>query len=501
MHRVLMNCWFSAAVLASLLATSSAVAAIPAAQRRQIEALEPLVVKAGRLFLDKKYKESGNVVREIQTKLDDLATSGDKEVLAELTKIHRRLEKAHTLLELEGISLPPLKKLPADAAERVEVKPLTGKETVSFTNEIAPVLDEQCAKCHGRERRAGAHLNLATFSGLWKGGDNGPPIPPGKPADSLLFQKLTGKADGEAMPLQGPALADAVLKKIEKWIAEGALFDGTDPDQDLGHLADVRKAQKTTHNELSNNRLQLATRNWTAYTAGAKNDRAETSNFLLLGDVGLDNLQKYGKLADWLVAKVGDVFGATSTQTFVKGRITLYVFQQRADCAAFAKKLDNRDLPEQSPGYWRYTVLEAYAAIVAPQNTEYTMEALLVQEAAAVYLTSLGKMPPWFAEGSARAAAAKLKADDARVADWDQQLPKIVASLNRPDDFATGKLSEETAAIASYGFAKHLMKDTKRYLDLLEAVRQGKDFQPAFSATYGGSLLQIAKDWVNETGK
>ena len=211
MQRALMNRWFSAAVLASVLATSAATAAIPAAQRRQIEALEPLVVKAGRLFLDKKYKESGNVVREIQTKLDDLAASGDKDVLAELAKIQRRLEKAHALLELEGISLPPLKKLPADTAERVEIKTPTGKETVSFTNDIAPVLDEQCAKCHGRERRAGAHLNLATFSGLWKGGDNGPPIQPGKRADSLLFQKLTGKAEGEAMPLQGPTLADAVL--------------------------------------------------------------------------------------------------------------------------------------------------------------------------------------------------------------------------------------------------------------------------------------------------
>lgn len=496
-----MKLWISAAVLAGWLVTSPAAAAIPAAQRRQIEALEPLVVKAGRLFLDKRYKESGNVVREIQTKLDDLAASGDKEVLAELAKIQRRLEKAHTLLELEGISLPPLKKLPTDTVERVEVKPPAGKEAVSFTNDIAPVLDEHCAKCHGRERRAGAHLNLATFSGLWKGGDNGPPIQPGKPANSLLFQKLTGKADGETMPLQGPALADALLKKIEKWIEEGAPFDGPDQDQDLSHLADVKKAQKTSHNELSNERMQLAAKNWAACTAGGKNDRSETRNFLLLGDVGLDSLQKYGQLADWLVAKIGDVFGTAGAQTFVKGRITLYVFQQRADCAAFAKKLDNRELSEQTPGYWRYTVLDAYAAIVAPQSNEYTLDALLIQEAAAIYLASLGKTPAWFAEGSARAAAAKLKADDARVADWDQKLPKIVASLKRPDDFATGRLSEDNGAIASYGFAKHLMKDTKRYLDLLESVRQGKDFPSAFSAAYGGSLLQIAKDWVNESGK
>ena len=268
MQRVRMKRWCSAVLLASLLGTASATAAMPAAQRRQIEALEPLVLKAGRYFKDKKYEESANVVRELQTKVDELAASGDKEVLAELAKTQRRLEKAHALLELEGISLPPLKKLPVDAAERVEIKTPAGKEKISFTDDIAPVLDEQCAKCHGRERRAGAHLNLATFSGLWRGGDNGPTIQPGKPADSLLYQKLTGKAEGEAMPLQSPPLTDTVLKKVETWIEEGAPFDGGDPDQQLSHLADVRKAKRTSHNELSNDRMQLATKNWAEHLGG-----------------------------------------------------------------------------------------------------------------------------------------------------------------------------------------------------------------------------------------
>ena len=303
------------------------------------------------------------------------------------------------------------------------------------------------------------------------------------------------------MPLQGTPLADTVLKKIEKWITEGAAFDGADPDQELSNLADVRKAQKMSHTELSTDRLALAAKNWAACAAEGKSARAEKPNFLLLGDVGQDNLRKYGELGDWLVAKTGDLFGVAGSRSLVKGRMTLYVFQQRADLVAFAKKLDDRDLPNSAYGYWRYNVVDAYAAILVPQSDEYTLDALLVQEAAAVYVASLGKIPPWFAEGSARVAAAKLKADDARVVAWDQQLPKVIASMTRPDDFATGRLAEEPAAIASYGFVKHLMKDTKHYLDLLEAARQGKDFQSAFSANCGGTLLQVAKDWFNQAGK
>jgi hypothetical protein len=502
MRYVLNQRWFLSTWLVGMLVCASLTAAMPAAQRRQIEELDKAVTRASRLFADKKYGESGTVVRGILAKLDELASSGDKEVLVEVAKVHKRLQKAHALLELEGIPLPELKRLPAEAYERPAIRAPTGKETVSFTVDLVPVLDEHCAKCHGRERRAGAQLKLDTFSGLWAGGDNGPPIQPGKSADSLLVQKLRGKAEGEAMPLQQPALPDAVIAKFEKWIDEGAAFDGADPEQGFGQLAEIRQAQKKSHQELAHDRLQRALKNWAAGTAGGAHDRAETPwNFLLLGPLGSDTLREQGKTAEWLTAKIGDVFGATSVQPLVKGRITLYCFPQHADYAAFVKKLEGRDAPAASDGHWRFTVLDAYATLVVPPDAKSTAEALLIQRIAAVYIASLGQVPGWFAEGSARVAVARLRAADARVADWDQRLPEILKSLQRPDDFATGRLPEEAADIASYAFVKFLMKDAKKYLGLLEAVRQGKDFPSTFSATYGGSLVQVAKDWLNAAGK
>jgi hypothetical protein len=474
--------------------------AITPLQRRQIEALDTAVNRAGRLFQEKKYREAGNVLRDNLPKFEELAASTDKDVLAELVKVQKRLAKAHALLELEGIVLPPLRRLPAEA-ERIEVKTPTGKETVSFANDVAPVLDEHCAPCHGRERRCGAQLNLATFAGLWRGGDSGPPIQPGKSKESLLIRKLKGSADGETMPLQQPPLAESSIAKLQTWIDEGAAFDGGDPDQELSQFAELRKVQKQSHHELRNDRLQRAHKNWGVGTGGGSPRQAETRNFLLLGTGLGDALQKQGDTAEWLTAKVGDVFNAPSVQPLVKGCVTLYCFADHAEYADFIQKLEHRKVSDRSVGSWRYTVLDASAALVLPAEDEYSAAALLAQHIASVYVASLGKVPGWFAEGAGRVAAARLKPDDPRVADWDQQLPGVLAKLKRPDDFITGRLPDEPAAVASYGFVKFLMKDTKSFLNLLDAVRQGKDFSAAFSTNYRGSLLQVAKDWVNNAGK
>src|SRR5262245_12572176 len=66
-----------------------------------------------------------------------------------------------------------------------------------FEKKIRPVLVEHCYQCHshpaGKERGG---LLLDTREALRRGGDNGPPLVPGKPADSLLIQSLRhSKAD------------------------------------------------------------------------------------------------------------------------------------------------------------------------------------------------------------------------------------------------------------------------------------------------------------------
>jgi hypothetical protein len=55
-----------------------------------------------------------------------------------------------------------------------------------FKDEVLPVLEKSCTKCHGADQKMGG-LDLSTFAGMMQGGASGPVIAPGKPKSSLLW--------------------------------------------------------------------------------------------------------------------------------------------------------------------------------------------------------------------------------------------------------------------------------------------------------------------------
>ena len=98
------------------------------------------------------------------------------------------------------------------------------KQIEFFENKIRPVLAESCYSCHsadakGKKKLKGG-LMLDTKDGLLKGGDTGPAVVPGKPADSLLMKSL--RCDGDLKMPPAGKLADPILKDFETWIAAGA---------------------------------------------------------------------------------------------------------------------------------------------------------------------------------------------------------------------------------------------------------------------------------------
>jgi WD40 repeat protein len=108
------------------------------------------------------------------------------------------------------------------------------KGPVSFINDVAPIMKENCFACHDAKKRKGK-LDMTTFAGLRKGGDNEDPIAPGKPDESLLYQLITATA-GKRMPPKesGSPLSADKIAVIEQWIKEGARLDaGLDAKADL----------------------------------------------------------------------------------------------------------------------------------------------------------------------------------------------------------------------------------------------------------------------------
>lgn len=108
---------------------------------------------------------------------------------------------------------------------------------VSFTRDIAPLLQRRCAGCHGEESAKGEY-RLDTFSRLQRtGASELPPLVVGKPVESELYRLLLESDASDRMPQKADALPAEELTLIERWIAAGAAYDGGSPDRPLVELA------------------------------------------------------------------------------------------------------------------------------------------------------------------------------------------------------------------------------------------------------------------------
>jgi hypothetical protein len=101
--------------------------------------------------------------------------------------------------------------------------------SVSFTNDIAPLLVQKCLSCHGPEKNKG-DFRLHTFEGLMRpGSSRGASIVPGQPAASKVYQLLIAQDEDDRMPQKDEPLSPDQIARLKRWIAEGARFDGPDP--------------------------------------------------------------------------------------------------------------------------------------------------------------------------------------------------------------------------------------------------------------------------------
>jgi uncharacterized membrane protein len=90
--------------------------------------------------------------------------------------------------------------------------------SVSFSNDVMPILQSRCATCHGGNQ-TNAGLSFASYETLMAGSNNGPVVTPGNPANSLLIQMIQ---EGR-MPKRGPKLTPDQLQILMDWIQSGAL--------------------------------------------------------------------------------------------------------------------------------------------------------------------------------------------------------------------------------------------------------------------------------------
>jgi len=105
---------------------------------------------------------------------------------------------------------------PADTA--VATEPAAQGATVSFKNDILPIIESRCINCHGGQRTEKG-LDMKTFDSLMAGSENGPVVTAGDATGSKFVELVAN----QKMPKRGPKLTPPQVQLFTDWVNQGAL--------------------------------------------------------------------------------------------------------------------------------------------------------------------------------------------------------------------------------------------------------------------------------------
>jgi WD40 repeat protein len=117
--------------------------------------------------------------------------------------------------------------LSGDLPKPIEVKLPTLKGPISYSKDIADILETKCIGCHS-SALAENKLNMETVAGMVKGGKRGPGIVPGKADESLLFTMAAHRVEPVMPPKVKKDLKPLTpdeLGRLKVWIDSGAKED------------------------------------------------------------------------------------------------------------------------------------------------------------------------------------------------------------------------------------------------------------------------------------
>src|SRR5215475_11528866 len=89
------------------------------------------------------------------------------------------------------------------------------EKPIQFNEQIRPLLNAHCVKCHGGVKEAGG-MNLLFRDSALKGGKSGiPAIIPGKPEESELMKRVTTTDEDDRMPKKSQPLNPAQIALLK----------------------------------------------------------------------------------------------------------------------------------------------------------------------------------------------------------------------------------------------------------------------------------------------
>ena len=117
-----------------------------------------------------------------------------------------------------GVSEVPSEETPTpEPSPTATPAPIVDLANVSFKNNVLPIFEQHCVKCHGgKETEEG--LVLKSYADVMAGSWNGSVIEPGDVANSYLIEQITSGR----MPRRRPSLTPIGIQIISAWVEQGA---------------------------------------------------------------------------------------------------------------------------------------------------------------------------------------------------------------------------------------------------------------------------------------
>ena len=104
--------------------------------------------------------------------------------------------------------------------EQLKQLPPPAPRPVRFAQDIKPMLEASCVKCHGRGRSKG-DFRLETRETFLQGGGSGPAVSVGNSAESYLIELVSGLDPDNVMPRKGSKLTPEQVGLLRAWIDQG----------------------------------------------------------------------------------------------------------------------------------------------------------------------------------------------------------------------------------------------------------------------------------------
>lgn len=389
-----------------------------------------------------------------------------------------------------------------------------GSETVSFKDDVAPWLVNVCMGCHSGNNPRGK-FGFTTFEQLLQGGPTGSTIVPGKPDESyivdlVLRQEPVKMPQGQAQLKRSQALA------LEKWIAEGAHFDGKDGKAPLRDIVpteaqlEAAKLAKMSDSEFAERRITETAAMWKQVSPRAAGNSATSTNFYFYGTVSEDRLKQLSEWAETHLGVLEKSYPLPEGQAAFRGRLAVFVTKDRFDYEEFNTVLMNRRTPKSVSGHSviNENFATAYVAMHDVGDTESAgslttpqmLNALLGQ----AYLTRDGAaLPDWLKQGFGILESG-LESDSEYLKGVPSRAAKAVSTITDPGKlFDDGTLAPEEVGDVGYLLVRFLQSQggPARFQSLVGALRKNPNAARAVEQVYGTPAAQLGKLFLQSGGK